>query len=463
MVSPLELLRDPARRAKAALLSFWFFVTIANLWLLKPIRTASLLGHLGAAETPWVRLASVATVAVVVLQYSRWVDRASRLEVARGANVVCAALLAAFWIALQLFGEALGGSRAFVWAVYVLVDVYAVVIVGIFWTYANDVVSREEADALYGPVGFGGVVGGLVGGVFVDAFARPLGPENLLVPCALLSLVAAGLAVLTERLFNPPPRPVQVHRKDPGASSALEGLRAIKASHYLMLVVAIVVAYEFTATLTDFAINVVFEETYKDRGELAKMYGRLGWISSGTAVVAQAVLVPLVLSRKRLALSIPPFAMAVGAVGLLVAPGIAFAFVLGTADRGLNYSLQQMVKETLYVPLDDVQKYKAKAAIDMLIDRGGKAGAALVLLFVIANDGLSVRITVAIALVAILFWLAAALALGAIYVRTVEKHTQKDPATDGHVDDRVVDVPVASGERAVHVGDAAPEATGTSL
>ena len=39
-------------RASKWMLSAWFFVTIANLWLLKPVRTASLLAHLGAAETP---------------------------------------------------------------------------------------------------------------------------------------------------------------------------------------------------------------------------------------------------------------------------------------------------------------------------------------------------------------------------------------------------------------------------
>jgi hypothetical protein len=41
-------------RIKALLLSGWFFVSVATLWLLKPVRVASLLAHLGAAETPYV-------------------------------------------------------------------------------------------------------------------------------------------------------------------------------------------------------------------------------------------------------------------------------------------------------------------------------------------------------------------------------------------------------------------------
>jgi hypothetical protein len=59
----------PQERRKAALLSFWFFLTIAAPWILKPIRSASLLTHLGAAELPDVGLGAVVVVALVVAIY----------------------------------------------------------------------------------------------------------------------------------------------------------------------------------------------------------------------------------------------------------------------------------------------------------------------------------------------------------------------------------------------------------
>src|SRR5512140_1299094 len=98
------LLRGLTRdeRAKAALLSAWFFVTVATLWLLKPVRVSSLLVHLGARETPYVRLAGVAAVGVVVMFYSSIVDRLSRVNLVRGANLVFAAVLLAFWGALRI-------------------------------------------------------------------------------------------------------------------------------------------------------------------------------------------------------------------------------------------------------------------------------------------------------------------------------------------------------------------------
>ena len=128
---------SPRERLKAALLSGWFFLMITTLWLLKPIRSASLLSHLGSGETPYVRLGSVVFVGVVVAIYSRVVDRFTRLNVARGASLVFAGVLVVFWAALTLGGEALGAQRWFVWSVFILVDVYSTVMIGIFWTYVN--------------------------------------------------------------------------------------------------------------------------------------------------------------------------------------------------------------------------------------------------------------------------------------------------------------------------------------
>ncbi|MGZ3454371.1 MAG: Npt1/Npt2 family nucleotide transporter, partial [Polyangiales bacterium] len=358
------LTRD--QRVKAALLSAWFFVTVATLWLLKPVRVASLLVHLGAVETPYVRLAGVVTVAVVVTFYSWVVNRLSRVGVVRWAHLIFAATLLLFWIALRLWGTWLGAMRPFVWAVYILVELYSVVLIGIFWTYTNDICDETESNKLYGVIGVGGILGGAAGGAFVDGFTRMVGPVNLLLICAGLCAVSAGLGSLTEALVHPPKRRIAPEKKEEeGLATALEGAREVAASHYLMLIVGIVVAYEFTATLTDFGISVVFERTYHDEILLTKMYGRLGWIVSATALVSQIVLVPLLLPHKRIALLVPPIVMLSGAVSVMVLPVSATARFLAASDRGLNYSVQQATKESLYVPLTDVQKYKSKAFIDM--------------------------------------------------------------------------------------------------
>lgn len=408
---------DPSQRLKGALLSSWFFLTVATLWLLKPVRVASLLAHLGAVETPYVRLAGVVTVALVVMLYSAIVDRLSRVAVVRWTNGICAVLLLLFWVAIRLGGAWLGAQRPFVWAVYILVELYSVVIVGVFWTYTNDVCSEVDANKLYGVIGLGGILGGVAGGAFVDAFARPMGPTNLLLVCAVLAGLAAALGSLTEARLRPRARAVSGEEQESSFADALAGAREVRASPYLLLIVGIVVAYEFTATLTDFGISVVFERTFHDEAELAKMYGRLGWIVSATAFVSQLLLVPLLLPSKRTALLVPPLAMIAGGVVLLACPVAAAAMVLGAADRGLNYSVHQATKESLYVPLTDAQKYKAKAFIDMLVDRAAKALAAFALIAIIQTSGASVPASLGTSFVSIAVWAFAAHRLGTYWDR----------------------------------------------
>lgn len=422
--NPISALRalTPAERSKAALLSGWLFVAITTLWLLKPIRTASLLAHLGSAELPYLRFAAVAAVGVVVLVYTRLVDRYSRLDIVRGASLAFAGVLFAFWLSLRLGGEVLGSQRWFVWSVFVLVDIYSTVMIAIFWTYTNDVVSRVEADKLYGLIGVGGILGGVAGGVAVDALVKTIGSLDLLLACAGLVLLGGAQAWATEAILRPAPR-VVVRVEKPALADALEGAREVLRNRYLLWIVGMVVAYEFSSAVTDFVINVVFERAFHSEGEIAQMYGRLGWIVSITALASQLILVPLLLPRKRVALLVPPIAMVAATLGLALLPTVGLAILMAASDRGLNYSLQQVTKETLYVPLTDMQRYKAKAFIDMFVDRAAKALSSVALLGMIAARGVSIVASLALALGSLLVWLACSSALGRAYARHISSTT----------------------------------------
>jgi ATP:ADP antiporter, AAA family len=408
----------PHERVKVAILSSWFFVLVMTLWLLKPIRQASLLAHLGAAELPYARLGSMLAVGLVVVIYTRVVDRLTRLQVAKGASLVFAIALVGFWLALLFGREDLGAQRWFVWAVFILVDVFSTVMIGIFWTYTNDIVTRIEADRLYGPIGLGGILGGIMGGATIDTLVRVIGNVDMLLVCAGLMLASAAIVWRSEAVLLPAPRTPRPARRG-ALTAALEGARLVTRSRYLALLMGIVIAYEFAAAMTDFAVNVVFERAYPDHTELTRMFGRLGWVVSGVALGTQLLLVPWLLPRKRIALMLPSVVMVLATIGFALVPVVAVAMAMATSDRGLNYSLQQVTKETLYVPLGDAEKYKAKAFVDMFVDRAGKAGSSVALIMVIAVRGVSIAITLLVALVALVMWSIFAFALGSEYRRQV--------------------------------------------
>ncbi len=86
------------------------------------------------------------------------------------------------------------------------------------------------------------------------------------------------------------------------------------------------------------------------------------------------------------ALRLLPLGIAIGTVALLLAAGLLPAFLVGAAlllkigENGLRYSLDQATRELLFLPVPERLRRKAKAFIDVFIQRGAKGLAALLLL-----------------------------------------------------------------------------------
>src|SRR5690606_27438959 len=146
----------------------------------------------------------------------------------------------------------------------------------------------------------------IAGGARVGVLGGRLGEDDVLLVCVARMLGSAVLAGTSESLLRPRPRPVHEEEAAARRSAALDGARLVWRSPYLLLIVGVVVAYEFAAAMTDFVVSVVFERTYTDQDILAQMFGRVGWIVSGVALLSQLVIVPLLLPRKRAALLVPP-------------------------------------------------------------------------------------------------------------------------------------------------------------
>jgi len=58
--------------------------------------------------------------------------------------------------------------------------------------------------------------------------------------------------------------------------------------------------------------------------------------------------------------------LAISAYGFGMNPGFITAAIMKISDRGLSYSLTRATKELLYIPVDTIVMYQAKAWIDML-------------------------------------------------------------------------------------------------
>jgi ATP:ADP antiporter, AAA family len=265
-------------------------------------------------------------------------------------------------------------SGPLVLAFYSFGDLFNTVMVALFWAFMHDLVVADQAKRLYGIVGLGGVLGGLFGSTVVASGVEDVGRAWLVTMCVVPLFIASLIAWWVDRIaqtrFKREDKPLDAKHR----SSLLEGARLVLSSPYLTGIAATILIYEVTSNIIDFQLSAIVQETITDATERDAFFAFVGQVTGGVSVFVQLVLTSVVMRRfgVGVALLFLPACILAGSVGFLVMSTIAFATMLSASDNALNYSIHQSAKEALYVPTSRDEKYKAKAVIDMFVQRSAK-------------------------------------------------------------------------------------------
>ncbi len=370
--------RYPAHRAlsiRAAFLFANFLLIIMALYHLKPSSRSLFIEYLGADQLPYVWIGTALTMAVFIGAYHRLVERCSRVLLVLGTCLVMAGCLVAFRILLESPGPAL--ATAF----YIFVDILGVLMVEQFWSLTNSIYSTKEGKGWYGFIGTGGLVGGVLGG---GAAALVLEQTPLQTPDLLL--VAAGILLLLFVLtWLMGWLGLYCEVQDLGQQVKYQGgWQRFKKSRFMLLIAAILLLAQLASPLIEFQFMKTVETSYLILDErtayLSLFFSVMGLIS----ILVNLFLTPLIHRTLGViaGLLIQPLMITLFTLGFMFAPGLLLISAAKVSDRGLSYSINRASKELLYVPIDSVLIYQAKAWIDMFGYRLFKIfGSVLILIF----------------------------------------------------------------------------------
>jgi AAA family ATP:ADP antiporter len=299
-----------------------------------------------------------------------------------------------------------------VWSFYLFGDLYSTLMVATFFAFLNDSVTPGAARRLYGLVGLGGVSGGVFGTSVVSASVSALSLTDWLWVCSGLSLVIALVAWAAGRQVMPatntaPDQSIEA----PAGNAATEGARLVFNSRYLLSIVAIVGLYEVISTIIDFQFTFTVAH-YLDGADIGRHFALVFTITNWVSLLVQLFLTGFIMSRfgVAVALMVLPLTIALGSSAFLLFPALWVGSLLNTADNGFSYSINQSAKEALYVPTSAAEKYRAKAFIDMFVQRFAKAVAVLISLGVTfaVTDMSSLRYLGVVTLALLVIWVIAA-------------------------------------------------------
>lgn len=397
--NPLKGFLDVKRREVpfVVLMFLYFFLVITVFWILKPLKKAAFIGFykgtgenffgLGGPEAEQIAKVGnmvVAFVAMVVFTLlSRQLHRQRLTFVFAGFSV--AVLLG--YLPFVSSGEA---GEPIVWSFYLFGDLFNTLMVATFFAFLNDSVAPGDAKRLYGPIVLGGVAGGFFGSMGVDQLIKKLDLYQWLLLAAGLVLIIAVIAWAAGRIVDRDPPKVEARADEPvvPGSAALEGARRVFRSRYLLAIVTIVGLYEIVSTILDYQFTTAVNE-FVSKADQRALFTRVYFITNSLAFGVQLFLTSVIMKRLgvRVALLIMPIAILGTSMGFLALPVLWVGAALSTSDNGLNYSVNQSARESLYTPVSRDDKYKAKAFIDMFVQRAAKAIAVGINLILAATIG----------------------------------------------------------------------------
>ena len=441
--NPLKAIFDIRRsELPLALLMFsYFFLVITSFWILKPIKKSLFiefydkdgfnfkldfhaLNNLGVdiGTLQWALSAPQAeqiakvlnmVVAIFAVIVFTWLARRFRRQ---QLTIIFTVFFLLCYSAYSFVIDQPGDS--IIWSFYLFGDLFSTLMVATFFAFLNDSVTPDAAKRLYGLIGLGGVVGGAFGTSMVSELITRLSDQNWLWICFALGVLILFVAFFAGRIVdrNPPTQPVQMEQEPPKkGNAALEGAQVVFKSPYLLSIVAIVGLYEIASSIMNFQFTSTIAY-YLEGDAIGEQFAKVFAITNIGAMLVQLFLTSFVMSRLGIgvALLILPVALLGGSAAFMVVPILWVGSSLNMVDNLFSYSINQSAKESLYVPVSKDEKYKAKAFIDMFVQRFAKAVAVVISLGItmIFGDFSSLRWLSLVTIVVVGLWIYAAVFAG---------------------------------------------------
>ncbi|MDX8404842.1 MAG: Npt1/Npt2 family nucleotide transporter [Mariprofundus sp.] len=336
-----------------------YFLIIAALYQLKPASRSIFIEQVGSEHLPYVWIATAISLALIISFYNRLVARFSRMQVVIGTVLSMIVLLALFRLVLA------PPTPVSAFAFYIFVDILSVLLVEQFWSLSNTIHSEHEGQRWYALIGTGGLLGGVLGGMGAHALISYAGMNTLdLLPVAALILILLMALTLMMQQFGL----YHEHTTASSDSHVDSGFwHTIIKHRYLALIAALLLLTQIIEPLVEYQFMHAVEAAFSNREERTAYLGGFFSLLSGVAIGVNLLITPLI--HRWLGaiagLAFQPLSVACSALFFISAPGLFTAATLKIADRGLSYSINRASKELLYIPIDAVLIFQAKAWIDM--------------------------------------------------------------------------------------------------
>ncbi|KAJ6308775.1 hypothetical protein OIU76_018377 [Salix suchowensis] len=359
---------------------------------------------------------------------------------------------------------------------YVMAELWGSVVISVlFWGFANQITTIDEAKRFYPLFGLGANVALIFSGRTVKYFSnlrKNLGPGvdgwAISLKGMMSIVVLMGFAICLcywwVNAYVPLPTRSKKKKEKPKMTT-MESLKFLVSSRYIRDLATLVVAYGISINLVEVTWKSKLKAQFPSPNEYSAFMGDFS-TATGIATFTMMLLSQFIFEKYGwgVAAKITPTVLLLTGVGFFslilfggplvptlaqfgMTPLLAAVYVGALQNifsKSAKYSLFDPCKEMAYIPLDEDTKVKGKAAIDVVCNPLGKSGGALIQQFMILTFGSLANSTPylgGILLVIVLAWLAAAKSLDTQFTAL-----RREEELEKEMERAAVKIPVVSQE-----------------
>ena len=407
----------PGEGITAVLLTLNVFLLLTAYYVIKPVREGLILVMDGGAEKKsYVSAAIAITLLFAVPAYGKVKDKVAKNRLVVGGTLFFASHLVVFWVLSYTPLKKELGLVFFTW-----VGVFNMMVVAQFWGFANDIYTQEQGKRLFAIVGIGASLGAAVGAYVTRFLTKTLGLgvfPMLLVAAGVLAISAFITQVVhvretriheeSEHLQSQKQAEIEAKEREEQEAAAHPqgGYTLVMRNRYLLLLAGFSLVFTIVDTNGEFILSNLAKDAAEATAEMehipnaemgdfienhiAGFYGSFYLWVNVLGLTIQMFLVSRIVKFGgiKLAFFVYPVIALVSSVNNVVTPHLANVQRLDayqptkTLENATDYSLNNTVRNMLWLPTTTEMKFKAKQVVDsFLVRMGDVASAGLVFLF----------------------------------------------------------------------------------
>ncbi len=356
---------------RATLASFLLVLLLmAAYYTLRPLRDA-MASDWSDAEVSWLWTFTFVFSTLAVSLYGKAVASIRLRQLVPAVYGFFAASFVLFYIGTQTLAERTLLDKAF----YVWISVFSLFHISVFWTFMADTFSKPQATRLFGFIGAGASVGGIVGPALTALLVDDIGTDSLLLIASLLLVLTVPLIRLLQDLkasaLQNASIAADVRQIEAIGGNPLAGFSEFFKSPFLLGIGLFIFLYTTIGSFVYFELKNLLADF--DRDTRSQIWATMDLVVNTLTILIAAFATGRIASRLGLPFTLAsvPMVIAGGLLLLAAAPMVSVVIAIQVVRRAGNYALSRPAREMLFTAVDRETRFKAKPVIDIVIYRGG--------------------------------------------------------------------------------------------